>query len=722
MPSRLARRLNVSTDTDVLEGGGGASPQEGVRRPKRTAHGSLRRPTLKAGDAVIHLDHGMGRLVGLVAGETPEDPEHVAIAYRDGTRLLVSADEMDRVWRYGSNPDAVTLDAPDSDVWIRRAAKATHDVAEAAVVLVEATKARRATKAPVVAPDAKAMTAFAKGFDHRLTRDQEEAVRRTLADMTQGHPMDRLVCGDVGFGKTEVALRATAAVALVGHQVAVVAPTTVLARQHALTFARRFAALGMETVHLSRLTDRGEVAEAKARIADGRARIVVGTHAVLSKTVRFADLALLVVDEEQRFGSAHKQALRALGEGLHTLAMTATPIPRTLQAAMIGLRDVSVLKTPPRERRPVATHVGAWSDEAVAAALAEETARGGQSFVVCPRVADIEGLEARLAEIAPGLDVRVAHGKLKAEALDAVMTEFADGDGDVLLATNIIESGLDVPRANTLVVWRADMFGLGQLHQLRGRVGRSDVAAHCWLTVEDEAAASDTALARLETLAANASLGAGFEISALDLDQRGAGSLTNEEQAGHVTVLGADLYAHLLQLALHGVDVTSGDALWSPELTLGLKPRLPDAYIPDEGERLALYARIARALDEDELRTVRAEIEAVHGDPPPPVLVLTERARLRILCRELHVGRIVAGPKGIALDLRAEADLDAARRILDEGDEWKRDEMAGGARIVRPGPSGTQAQRLRAARDLLKAMRAAREKARRTARDTDGGR
>ena len=615
MPSQLARRASLPTSADVLDGGGDASPQQTSGQGATAPRGSLLEPVLKAGDAVIHLDHGMGRLVGLVPGEAPEDPERVAIAYRDDTRLMVSADEMDRVWRYGSNPDAVTLDTPDSGTWVKRAAKATQDVAEAAKVLIQAAEERRATKAPVIAVEPEAIARFAKDFGHRLTRDQDEAVRRTLEDLARGHPMDRLVCGDVGFGKTEVALRAAAAVALAGHQVAIVAPTTVLARQHALTFARRFEALGIETAQLSRLTGRDDVAQTKARIADGSARVIVGTHALLSKTVRFADLALLIVDEEQRFGSAQKKALRALGQGLHTLAMTATPIPRTLQAAMIGLRDVSVLKTPPRERLAVETHVGAWSDEAIAAALMAEKARGGQSFIVCPRLSDIDAMEARLTEIAPDLAVRVAHGKLKPEALDAVMTEFADGEGDVLLATNIIESGLDVPRANTLVVWRADMLGLGQLHQLRGRVGRSDVAAHAWLTVEDEAALSDAARARLDALAVNAALGAGFEISALDLDQRGAGSLTHEDQAGHVTVLGASLYAHLLQLALHGIDVTTGDALWSPELKLGLKPRLPDDYVPDEGERLALYARVARALDEDELRAVRAEIETEARHP-----------------------------------------------------------------------------------------------------------
>ena len=659
------------------------------------------RPTLRAGDAVIHLDHGMGRLVGLVPGEDGDDRERVAIAYHDGARLVVSTDALDRVWRYGADPDAVTLDRPDSDAWAKRSAKAARDVAEAAAALTAETERRRSTKAAVIDPPEKSYAQFCSGFPHKATRDQTRAIDDVLADMHLGHPMDRLVCGDVGFGKTEVALRAAAAVALAGHQVALVAPTTVLARQHAAIFAERFGKVGIETVQLSRLTRSKDVSETKARIGDGSARIVIGTHALLSKMVRFSDLGLLIVDEEQRFGAAHKQALRSLGEGIHVLAMTATPIPRTLQAAMIGLRAVSVLRTPPQARQPVETRMEAWSDGKVAKALAAEKARHGQSFVVCPRVSDIEGLKETLARTAPDLAVSVAHGKMKADALDDVMTRFAAGEGDVLLATNIIESGLDVPRANTLVVWRADMFGLGQLHQLRGRVGRSDAKALALLTVEDEDALPESARSRLAALCEHQDLGSGFAISTLDLDQRGAGSVTRDDQAGHVTVLGATLYAHLLHLALHGEDVTTGDVLWSPAIDLGLKPRIPEDYVSDADERLALYAKVARVLDDEELRVLRAEIEEAHGTPPPSVLVLTERARLRLLCRRLGVSHVVAGPKGLAIDLRAGVDRERAKAALREGDVWKEE-----GRILRPGTFETQAERLRGARDLLKGLAA----------------
>ncbi|MEM7567132.1 MAG: DEAD/DEAH box helicase [Pseudomonadota bacterium] len=674
------------------------APSAQKRRRARPAQETLFRPLLRAGDAVIHLDHGMGKLIGLSEGFEADGPERIAIEYADGTRLMVSADEMDRVWRYGSQPEAVTLDKSDSGAWQKRARQASIDVAEAAVALTEAARRRRETQSPIITFDAAAYNSFCATFRYHLTRDQSAATEASLEDMTRGYPMDRLVCGDVGFGKTEVALRAAAAVALSGRQVAIIAPTTVLARQHALTFERRFAKLGIKTAHLSRLTCSKDVAAMKEAIASGEALVVVGTHALLSKTVRFADLALLVIDEEQRFGAAHKTGLRRLGEGVHTLAMTATPIPRTLQSAMIGLRDVSVLKTPPRARRPVKTRVAEWNDVEIAAAISAEVERGGQAFVVCPRLSDIEAMQERLHRLAPDLAIHTAHGKLKADDLDAVMTRFADGDGDVLLATNIIESGLNVPRANTLIVWRAEMFGLGQLHQLRGRVGRSDIEAHAILTYEDEKALTRTGRERLEALREKQSLGAGFEISALDLDQRGAGSVTRDDQAGHVTVLGSNLYAHLLNLALNGSDVASDDALWSPELKLGLKPRLPDDYVPDAADRLALYARIARVLDFDELRAIRAEIEETYGTPPPPVLILTERARLRLLCRKLDVARASAGPKGVALDLRPAA-LSAAQALAEADDLTLEDD-----RLVLSIPLETQAERLRAARDLLKRL------------------
>ncbi len=669
-----------------------------LRKNVRPDQQRLYRPLLRAGDAVIHLDHGMGKLLGLAEGLEADGPERIAIEYADGTRLMVSADEMDRVWRYGSQPDAVTLDRSDSQAWLKRARQAAKDVAEAAVALEEAATSRRETPAPVISHDEEAYDRFCAGFTHRLTGDQTAAIEAAREDMARGYPMDRLVCGDVGFGKTEVALRASAAAALAGVQVAIVAPTTVLARQHALTFERRFAAIGIKTAHLSRLTQGKGISAIKADIGSGEARVVVGTHALLSKTVRFANLGLLIIDEEQRFGATHKVGLRELGDGVHCLAMTATPIPRTLQSAMIGLRDVSVLKTPPRERQPVATHVAEWGDAEIAAALGAEKARDGQSFVVCPRLLDIEAMEERLRRIAPDLTVSMAHGRMKADALDEVMTRFADGEGDVLLATNIIESGLNVPRANTLVVWRADMFGLGQLHQLRGRVGRSHLSAQTYLTYESDEALSATGRQRLVALAANQSLGSGFEISALDLDQRGAGSVTREEQAGHVTVLGANLYAHLLHMALNGSDVTDEDALWSPVLKLGLKPRLPSDYIRDEAERLALYARIARVLDEDELQTVRAEIEATHGTPPPAVLVLTERARLRVLCRRLGVAKATAGPKGVALDLRGDWQTTNALALNDETISSDK------GRIVQSVTLKTQADRLRATRDLLRRL------------------
>ncbi|WP_191062535.1 helicase-related protein, partial [Geminicoccus harenae] len=397
-----------------------------------------------------------------------------------------------------------------------------------------------------------------------------------LADLAAGRPMDRLVCGDVGFGKTEIALRAAAVTVLAGRQVALAAPTTVLARQHARTFARRFAHLGIEVALLSRLVKPAEARKVKAGLADGSIRLVIGTHALAARGVRFAQLGLLVIDEEQRFGAAQKAKLRALAEGGgHVLTMTATPIPRTLQASLVGLQELSLITTPPVQRQPIRTQLQPFDEAVLRDALMYERQRGGQSFVVCPRIEDITPMAERLARIVPELRVVVVHGKLPADDVDAAMVGFAEGEGDLLLATNIIESGLDVPRANTMLVWRPERFGLAQLHQLRGRVGRGNRSATTLLLTDPDHPPVPAAEKRLRTLEALDRLGAGFAISARDLDLRGAGDLIGEEQAGHVTTLGLGLYQHLLDRALRrvrGEDVADD---WLPELHLGVTGRIP---------------------------------------------------------------------------------------------------------------------------------------------------
>jgi transcription-repair coupling factor (superfamily II helicase) len=656
---------------------------------------------LRIGDAVVHLDHGVGRLDGLesVPLAEAEAAELARLAYAGDAKLMAPVYQLDRMWRYGPMARGITLDRLDGSSWDKRRASVEAELAEASQRLAALAAERQATAAPELVPPRRTYERFVARFPFAETPDQAQAIDAVLRDLASGRPMDRLVCGDVGFGKTEVALRAAAAAALAGKQVAVVAPTTVLVRQHLQTFRRRFADLDIEVGQLSRLVRPAEARAAKAALADGRLRIVIGTHALAAKGIAFADLGLVVIDEEQHFGAAHKAKLRALAKGIHVLTMTATPIPRTLQAAMVGLQEVSLLTSPPAERRPVRIFLTPFDGASVRDALLRERRRGGQSFVVCPRIEDIEPMAARLRQLVPELDLAIAHGRMPATEIDETMVRFADGHGDVLLATNIIESGLDVPRANTMVVWRPDRFGLAQLHQLRGRVGRGRARGICYLCTDPDAAPPPATLKRLRTLESLDRLGAGFAISAHDLEQRGAGTLLEDDQAGHVKLIGAGLYRHLLQRALRMAGGEAVDEDWSPEIRVGLSGRIPAEYVPEEQVRLNLYARICRTKDESDAESLVVEIEDRFGPVPEPVTVLLAVARLREACRRRGIARLDAGPQGVALTFRRrkEGDADLVRLIEGSGGSlaWK------GERLVANRATEDASARLGAATDLI---------------------
>jgi transcription-repair coupling factor (superfamily II helicase) len=458
--------------------------------------------------------------------------------------------------------------------------------------------------------------------------------------------MDRLVVGDVGYGKTEVALRAAAMAALAGKQVALAAPTTVLARQHLETFRDRFQGLGVEVAGLSRLSTAAEKKQVAAGLKDGTVQVVIGTGAVAGKVLAYKDLGLVIVDEEQRFGAADKRKLRELGAA-HVLTLSATPIPRTLQSALIGLQQLSVIATPPARRQPIRTSVGAFDPQTVRTALLRERGRGGQSFVVVPRIEDFDTMAHQLAELAPELELLQAHGKMSAAEIDESMVSFAAGDGDVLLATNIIEAGLDVPRANTMIVWRADRFGLSQLHQLRGRVGRGARRGRIYLLTDPGTELAPQTTARLNTLQAFDRLGAGFEISARDLDMRGAGDLLSEEQTGHMKLIGVDLYQHMLEAA---VREARGERVetWVPVLNLGVGGRLSRNWIPDEDIRLGLYVRLSRITDLAAVEAFEDEVADRFGEPPAEVQQLLATTRIRVLARAAHIEKIDSGPVAIA--------------------------------------------------------------------------
>ncbi len=611
---------------------------------------------LHVGDVVVHEDFGIARLSGIEPMPGDDDSDALALAFAGDTRRLVPAFDAHRLWRYGGDADAVALDKLDGSSWPKRRATISAALVETADALIVLAAEREQRTVAKIEPDVARYEQFASSFPFTETPDQARAIATVRADLASGKPMDRLVIGDVGYGKTEVALRAAAMVALAGGQVALAAPTTVLVRQHLVLFERRFEGTGIGVVGLSRLSTSSEKKQAKTGLANGSIQIVIGTAAVASKEVAYPNLQLVVIDEEQRFGAADKAKLRGLHDG-HVLSLSATPIPRTLQSALVGLQQMSVIATPPARRQPIRTAVDSWDDARVRTALLRERARRGQSFVVVPQIADMADIAARLAKLLPEGDIIQAHGKMPAGDLDIAMTDFAAGRADVLLATNIIEAGLDVPRANTMIVWRADRFGLSQLHQLRGRVGRGSRRGQILLLTDADHSIAEATLKRLRTLQAFDRLGAGFGISARDLDIRGAGDLLGENQTGHMQLIGIDLYQHMLGQALC---VARGEAVedWQPELRLGLSGSFSADWIADADLRIQLYVRLARLTSIDAIDAIEDELSDRFGQLPEPVDTLLLAARIRVLAREAGVARLDAGPAAVALTPRDGASTD----------------------------------------------------------------
>lgn len=623
----------------------------------------LTEPELQIGDVVVHEEHGVGVLRDLQSLDINGVPHDAArLDYRDGGSLLVPMEDFRKLWRYGSEAQTVTLDRLHTGAWEKKREKIARDIQSTARHLGKLAKQREASRADTFVPPRAAYTAFARRFPYAETADQTEAIDTVLSELSSGRPMNRLICGDVGFGKTEIALRAAAAVALAGGQVVVIAPTTVLARQHFATFEQRFAGSGISVGMLSRLVKAGEAKQIKAALAEGSLGIVVATQAILAKDVRFGRLALLIVDEEHRFGLRQKRAMAELAPSLHVLAMSATPIPRTLQSAMVGIQEVSLLTTPPRRRLPVRTTLSPFDSASVRVALMREFRRGGQSFVVVPRIEDIAAVEARLRKIVPELAIRVAHGKMPAAAMDEAVVSFAAGDGDILLATNIIENGLDVPRANTIFVWHADLFGLAQLHQLRGRVGRSGTQGAATFLTDENAELSEEARLRLSTLVENDRLGSGLSISMRDFDLRGGGDLAGEDQAGHIKAIGIGLYQTLLAEAVSKLRKPAQEkpaqaAKKRTVLNFGISGGIPASYVSDPAVRLHLYARLGRASSPRLLEDLEEEFEDRFGEPPQDVILLFRKTGLQIAAARLGITKLEAGPKAVAVTLEAKAPL-----------------------------------------------------------------
>lgn len=625
------------------------------KRRKRAADFISEVAGLDEGSVVVHAEHGIGRFVGLRTIEAAGAPHAcLELRYADDAKLFLPVENIDLLSRYGGEGTEAQLDKLGGGAWQMRKAKLKKRLLDMAGALIRIAAERLTRHAPVLSTPDGLYDEFAARFPYDETEDQMTAIEAVRDDLGAGRPMDRLVCGDVGFGKTEVALRAAFVAAMNGAQVAVVVPTTLLARQHFKTFTDRFRGLPIRIQQASRLVGAKELALTKKEVSEGKTDIVVGTHALLGAGIQFANLGLLVIDEEQHFGVKHKERLKELKSDVHVLTLSATPIPRTLQLAMTGVRELSLITTPPVDRMAVRTFISPFDLLVIRETLMREHYRGGQSFYVCPRLADLADIHAFLQSDVPELKVAVAHGQMPAGELEDIMNAFYEGRYDVLLSTTIVESGLDVPTANTLIVHRADMFGLAQLYQLRGRVGRSKVRAFALFTLPVNKVLTTTAERRLKVLQSLDTLGAGFQLASHDLDIRGAGNLLGEEQSGHIKEVGFELYQQMLEEAVaevKGVDEIQ-DTGWSPQISVGTPVMIPDAYVPDLHLRMALYRRLGEITEIKEIDGFGAEMIDRFGPMPIEVQHLLKIVYIKSLCRIANVEKLDAGPKGVVVQFR----------------------------------------------------------------------
>ncbi|WP_435203868.1 transcription-repair coupling factor [Qipengyuania sp. 902] len=607
---------------------------------------------LSVGDLIVHTEHGIGKYLGLEpipVGKSKHDC--VQLEYRGGDKLFIPVENIDVLSRYGSSEEAVQLDKLGGEAWQKRRARLKERIREIAGELMQVAAQRALKKAPVLEVEDGPYNQFLDRFQYEETDDQERAIEDVLRDLESGRPMDRLVCGDVGFGKTEVALRAAFVAAMNGQQVAVVAPTTLLARQHFENFSQRFGGFPLKVGRLSRLVGSKETKETREGLEKGDVDIVVGTHAILSKQTKFKNLGLVIVDEEQRFGVTHKEKLKQLRADVHMLTLTATPIPRTLQMAMTGLRELSTIQTPPVDRLAVRTYVMEWDDMVMREALLREHHRGGQSFIVVPRISDMEQVSDWLHENVPEVKFVAAHGQMNAGEIEERMSAFYEGKYDVLLATTIVESGLDLPSANTIIIHRADIFGLAQLYQLRGRVGRSKLRAYAYLTYAADTQLSEVAEKRLKVLGDLDSLGAGFQLASHDLDIRGAGNLLGDEQSGHIREVGFELYQSMLEDAILAakageLGLEAKPERVSPQITVDAPIMIPEDYVPDLAVRMALYRRLNDAGDKAEIEALAAEMIDRFGDLPPATANLVRLIEIKHQAIEANIAKIDVGAQG----------------------------------------------------------------------------
>jgi transcription-repair coupling factor (superfamily II helicase) len=630
------------------------------------------------------------------------------IQYGGEARLYLPVENIDLLTRYGSESDGVTLDRLGGAAWQSRKAKAKQRLREMAEGLIQIAAARLVRQTDEIDPPQGLFDEFCARFPYEETEDQLNAISDVLADLASGRPMDRLICGDVGFGKTEVALRAAFVAAMTGGQVAVICPTTLLARQHFKTFTERLAGWPVKVRRLSRLAPAKEAAETREGLANGSVEVVVGTHALLSKQVSFKHLGLVIVDEEQHFGVKHKEKLKEFRADVHMLTLSATPIPRTLQMALSGIREMSIIATPPVDRLAVRTYVSPDDPVMIREALLREKYRGGQAYFVAPRISDLPALETFLRTQVPEVRFVVGHGQMPATQLEDVMSAFYDGAYDVLLSTSIVESGLDIPSANTLIVHRADLFGLSQLYQLRGRVGRAKTRAYAYLTTPSEKPVTAAAEKRLKVLQSLDSLGAGFQLASHDLDIRGGGNLLGDEQSGHIREIGVELYQQLLEEAV--AELRAGGAPepdqrnWSPQINAGAAVLIPEDYVPDLNVRLSVYRRLSDAERPEDREALAAELIDRFGPLPEEAGQLLKVVAIKGLCRQANASKIDVGPKGAVVTFREDAfpnPLGLVTLVQQRPAHWR---LRPDNKVVVKGEWNTPESRLAAAEHILQAL------------------
>lgn len=641
------------------------------KKPSNLAHKKknlLEISQFQEGDFLIHEEYGIGSYAGLVT-LTIQQAQHdcVCLVYADGDKLYVPVENLYILSFYAHKFSSTSLDKLGTSAWQARKARAQEKIKEIAEKLAKVAAQRLLVEAIPYSADG-AFQEFCQRFPYPETDDQSRTIEEVIGDLAQPTPMDRLVCGDVGFGKTEVALRASFLVAHAGAQVAVLAPTTILARQHFDTFQRRFKGFPLKVRLISRFQSSSEAKKIRDEVSKGEVSILIGTHSLLSSTTKFKDLGLLIIDEEQHFGVAQKEKIKSLYPHVHLLALSATPIPRTLQMAISGIRDLSLITTPPIERLPVHTWVMPYDDLAIKEALLREHKRGGQSFFVCPRVADLGPVLRNLTTLLPSFKLAVAHGGLPSKELEQIMIDFCDRRYDVLIATNIIESGLDIPSANTLIVYRADLFGLSQIYQLRGRVGRAKNQGYAYFTFTPDKVLTQTAERRLEVLQSLRSLGASFQVASYDMDIRGSGNIMGDEQSGQIENVGVGLYHHMLEEALAELKANPDKPItlsqdWAPQISLGLEVLIPPSYIPDDGLRLSLYRRISELGNEEETENFRVEMVDRFGPLPVETDNLIQIVSLRNLCKDLNIHKLESGPHGVLVTFYKNTFLDAEKMM-----------------------------------------------------------